>query len=187
MTSIVVVDFHEFERLDLLMVIITSRPPKLKIWIDIRLRNHVKSISSKYELNPTEIKNILQGCRSKKVKNHDFFGFHEFGPLDLSMVKINSRTQKLKIWVEILLGNNVKSISSKYEHNPTEIKYILQGCRSKKVKNHDIFDIHEFGRLDLFIVKNQIWTAKIKNLSRDSSSKPCQKYFLKIWAQSDWN
>ena len=96
------------------------------------------------------------------------------------MVKINSRTPKLKNCVEILLRNHVKSISSKYELDPTEIKYILQGCRSKKVKNHDIFDFDEFGPLDLLMVKNQIQTAKIKNLSRDSSSKPCQKYFLKI-------
>ena len=110
---------------DLSMVKINSRPPKLKIWVEIRLRNHVKSISSKYELDPTEIKYILQGCRSKKVKNHDFFYFHEFGPLDLSMVKINSRPPKLKIWVEILLRNRAKSIFSKYELDPTEIEYIL--------------------------------------------------------------
>ena len=81
----------------------------------------------------------LRGCESKKVKNRDFFDFHEFGRLDLSMVKIDSRPTKLKIWVEILLGNHLRSIFSKYELDPTEIKYILQSCKSKKVKNHDFF------------------------------------------------
>ena len=67
------------------------------------------------------------------VKNHDVFDFDEFGPLDLSMVEINSRTPKLKNCVEILLQNHVKSIPSKYEFDPTEIKYILQGWRSNYV------------------------------------------------------
>ena len=105
---------------------INFRPSKLKIWVEIRLRNHVKSISAKYELNPTEIKYILQGRRSKKVKNHNFFDFDEFGRLDLSIVQINSRPPELKIWGEILLENHVKSISTKYELHPTGISMVLR-------------------------------------------------------------
>jgi len=40
---------------------------------------------------------IFTDIRSKKVKNHDIFDFHEFGHLDFSMVKIKSRPPKFKI------------------------------------------------------------------------------------------
>ena len=68
-------DFGEFRRLDLLMVKTEFRQQKWKICDDNFVRNHVISISWKYEPNPTENKYILRRYGWKKVKNHDLFGF----------------------------------------------------------------------------------------------------------------
>ena len=126
------------------MAIIKYRPSKLKFCTQILLGNHVKSIFPKYELNPTKNKYILQSYSSKKVKNHHFFDIDEFGRLGLPTVKTKFRPPKLKIYTQIHVGNHVIRISTKYEPNPTENKYIFQSCGSKKVKNHDFFDFDEF-------------------------------------------
>ena len=98
-------------------------------------------------------------CKVSGQKRSKIMIFLIFMNLDVSTcwwLKIKSRPPKLKIWVEILLRNHVKSISSKYELDPTDFKYILQGYRSKKVINHDFFDLNEFGRLDL-LMANSAW------------------------------
>ena len=112
---------------------VKSRPPKLKIWPLNLDGNHVKSIPTKYELNPTANKDIFGDCGSKIMI------FLILMHLDVSTcprVKVKSRPPKLKIWPLNLVGNHVKSIPTKYELNPTEDKYIFGDCRPK---NHVIF------------------------------------------------